>query len=246
MVKGIAEHVVQSLQTLLMILLNQVATQVSTQEVPTEQVTMMSELLSEVQSQKEKIEEIALIMRQGTSPSRREEPFSVLTESDQEVWEQEVRVFQAQTPPRHQPAQQKMTVNPSTPPRTKSVAAGKGSFQAQMSPNQAVSSLVGMAAPGSPLPMSPSQDPRSQPSTSNQEQSLAWTTTAMDRWGQKMITWGKKNPGKTYATVYEADRQYVSWCLSRINSLEAPISDFARYCQTRQQMEEQLHQSQLM
>ena len=35
MVKGIAEHVLQSLQTLLMILLNQVATQVSEQEVPT-------------------------------------------------------------------------------------------------------------------------------------------------------------------------------------------------------------------
>lgn len=60
-------------------------------------------------------------------------------------------------------------------------------------------------------------------------QDLAWTTTAMERWGQKLVSWGKKHPGKLYSVVYETDAQYVGWCLSRINSLEAPISDFARY-----------------
>ena len=64
------------------------------------------------------------------------------------------------------------------------------------------------------------------------------------RWGQKVVSWGKKHPGKQYSVVYETDGQYVNWCLSRINSLEAPISDFARYCQTRQMMEEQLRRSQ--
>ena len=62
----------------------------------------------------------------------------------------------------------------------------------------------------------------------HQTQGLAWMTTAMEEWGQKVVSWGKKHPGKQYATVYETDGQYVSWCLSRINSLDAPISDFAR------------------
>ena len=53
----------------------------------------------------------------------------------------------------------------------------------------------------------------------------------------------KKHPGKMYYQVYEADDQYVSWCLSRINSLNMPILDFAKYAQVRRQMEAQLHGS---
>ena len=64
MVKSIADHVMHSLQALLMILLNQVATQVSNQEVPREQVAMMNELLTEVQAQRERIGELADLMRQ--------------------------------------------------------------------------------------------------------------------------------------------------------------------------------------
>ena len=54
-------------------------------------------------------------------------------------------------------------------------------------------------------------------------QDLAWTQDAMTSWGRKVITWGKKHPGKMYYQVYEADDQYVNWCLSRINSLNTPI-----------------------
>ena len=117
----------------------------------------------------------------------------------------------------------------------------KGKLQCP-SPAPQISSLVGISVPGSPLRMSPAVEqnvPQQQP-----PQDLAWTTTAMERWGQKLVSWGKKHPGKLYSVVYETDAQYVGWCLSRINSLEAPISDFARYCQTRQQMEEQLRRSQ--
>ena len=39
----------------------------------------------------------------------------------------------------------------------------------------------------------------------NEPFDLAWTTTAMEQWGQKRVTWRKKHPGKTYQAVYEAD-----------------------------------------
>lgn len=45
-----------------------------------------------------------------------------------------------------------------------------------------------------------------------------------------------------YYQVYETDEQYVSWCLSRINTLNMPILDFAKYAQVRRQMEAQLHE----
>ena len=51
----------------------------------------------------------------------------------------------------------------------------------------------------------------------------------MTSWGRKVMSWGKKHPGKMYYQVYEADDQYVSWCLSRINTLNMPILDFAKY-----------------
>lgn len=250
MVKSIAENVMQSLKTLLAILLNQVATQVSEQEVPQDQAVMMNELLTEVQSQKEKIEELAFMMKQNMSPRKTEDGLVILSESDLEVWDQEVRVFQQPMPPPitsgRSSAATMRSQAPTTPQqKVKSSAAGKGSLPSPSTPTQWVASLVGPTAPGSPLRMN--SQPIEDESTTHpqiQGQSLAWTATAMDQWGQKKVTWGKKHPGKTFALVYEVDSQYVQWCLSRINSLDAPIADFARYCQTRRQMEEQLHQSQ--
>ena len=77
MVKSIAENVMQSLKTLLAILLNQVATQVSEQEVPQDQAVMMNELLTEVQSQKEKIEELGFMMKRATRQSKQSHPPSI-------------------------------------------------------------------------------------------------------------------------------------------------------------------------
>ena len=247
MVKNMAENVVHSLQTLLMILLNQVATQVSSQEVPMEQATMMNQLMNEVQSQKEKIEELADLMKnQALSPSRRDEAFTLLTESDLEVWDQEVRVYQQPQAAKASPVTHGVSTTPMTSPPTRgrSTAAGKGSFLAPQTKGRVVgtATMLERTAPETPPHGSPSSG--AEPMGSQLNQSLAWTTTAMEQWGMKRVTWGKKHPGKTYQAVYEQDSQYVSWCLSRINSLDAQIGDFARYCQTRQQMEQQLYQSQ--
>ena len=205
----------------------------------------MNELLTWVQAQRERIGELADLMKQhASSPKRGEEAFVLLTESDVEVWDQEVRVFQ-EPAARSDPMPAKVQPPMQTPPRVKSSAAGKGNFLAQQPSRIAgVASLVGTTSPGTPSPSSPANDQARGQGSQHANQSLAWTTTAMDQWGQKRVTWGKKHPGKTYQLVYETDSQYVSWCLSRINSLDAQIGDFARYCQTRQQMEEQLHQSQ--
>ena len=207
MVKSIAENVMQSLQTLLTILLNQVATQVSNQEVPQNQASMMSELLSEVQSQKEKIEELAHMMKHSPSPKRTstEDDLVVLTESDLEVWDQEVRVYQhARTggKPMIPPARTSAPMSP--PQKVKSVAAGKGSFAAPGMSGQMVASLVGITSPGTPSHVHSPGSERGQSSQGpSNSHSLAWTTTAMDQWGQKLVTWGKKHPGKQFAQVYE-------------------------------------------
>ena len=141
MVKNMAENVVHSLQTLLMILLNQVATQVSSQEVPMEQATMMNQLMNEVQSQKEKIEELADLMKnQALSPSRRDEAFTLLTESDLEVWDQEVRVYQQPQAAKASPVTHGVSTTPMTSPPTRgrSTAAGKGSFLAPQTKGRVV------------------------------------------------------------------------------------------------------------
>ena len=38
---------------------------------------------------------------------------------------------------------------------------------------------------------------------------VALTQTALESWGQKVVTWGKKNKGQVYVNVYEKDVGYA-------------------------------------
>ena len=95
---------------------------------------------------------------QALSPSHRDEAFTVLTESDLEVWDQEVRVYQnppaAKVPPMPQRSQAPPVTAPSN--RGQSTAAGKGSFLAPQSKSRVVgvASIVGTVSPGTPSQMS--------------------------------------------------------------------------------------------
>ena len=92
------------------------------------------------------------------------------------------------------------------------------------------------------MPISGSQPAAARPS-SHQAQieveanQVALTQTALESWGQEVVTWGKKNKGQVYVDVYEKDVGYVKWVLARVGNLHEDIEDFANYAITRRRLE---------
>jgi hypothetical protein len=72
----------------------------------------------------------------------------------------------------------------------------------------------------------------------NNVHQVSLTQAALDTWGQKVITWGKKCKGDSYVATYEQDPSYVKWILARVDSLNEVMEDFANYCITRRRLEE--------
>ena len=72
----------------------------------------------------------------------------------------------------------------------------------------------------------------------NNVHQVSLTQAALDTWGQKVITWGKKCKGDSYVATYEQDPSYVKWILARVDSLNEVMEDFANYCITRCRLEE--------
>ena len=248
MIKETAEAVMQLLRILLTLLMNQVQTQVEEdgeQWVPNEHALQIQTLMQEVQSQKVMLQEISKNMKMpgATSPSHAHpgSEWSELSEREILQWEDEMI----------QMTEQAKTTHPSTPTRMMHVPTitSMPKTPSRAAPTGATG--VRSRAPGTPqkVPQSPAGALSNEEPTTGGEflapngRDLAWTQDAMTSWGRKVMTWGKKHPGKMYYQVYEADEQYVSWCLSRINSLNMPILDFAKYAQVRRQMEAQIHGS---
>lgn len=75
-------------------------------------------------------------------------------------------------------------------------------------------------------------------SAMNAQDQIVPTTVALNNWGGKVIDFGKKHPGKTYAWAYNNDQGYVSWVTARMNTLDGGIADFGNYCLTRQRLEQ--------
>jgi hypothetical protein len=96
------------------------------------------------------------------------------------------------------------------------------------------------------IPLSGSTTHRSQgsaghhgpPETQNPQGQVALTQAALEAWGNKTITWGKKHPGKTYVSTYDSDPGYTKWILSRISNLGEDMEDYANYAMTRRHLEE--------
>ena len=66
---------------------------------------------------------------------------------------------------------------------------------------------------------------------------VALTQTALETWGQKMVTWGRKHKGETYVRVYETDAGYVKWVMDREGNLHEEMEDFCNYITTRRRLE---------
>ena len=100
--------------------------------------------------------------------------------------------------------------------------------------------IAGIPVPGRQLPaqveiVNPGQD--SQQSSNNHGQ-IALTQAALEAWGAKSITWGRKHVGKTYVATYDSDPGYTKWILARRDSLAGEMEDYANYAITRRHLEE--------
>ena len=97
-----------------------------------------------------------------------------------------------------------------------------------------VTRIVGMPISGSqPAAARPSPHQAQIEVEANQ---VALTKTALESWGQKVVTWGKKNKGQVYVDVYEKDVGYVKWVLAQVGGLHEDIEDFANYAITRRRL----------
>ena len=99
--------------------------------------------------------------------------------------------------------------------------------------------IAGIPATGRPSSSGRNdQGPRSSQDQNNSQGQLALTQAALEAWGNKVIAWGKKHPGKMYVQVYDTDPGYTKWVLSRMSSLSEDMEDYANYALTRQRLEE--------
>ena len=207
-------------------------------------VAPINELISEVKSQKEKIAELGtIISSQVLNPKNRSmgpQPTSPTSHAGTDLWElaemeEEERSLAMQGPglpvqninihglgPSISPPS--TSVTPMTPPRNPT-AVGK------------VSKIA-----GSPICGAPSGHAASAAAGVNDQNALALTNSALEQWGAKMITWGKKHTGKTFRQIYEGDPGYVRWCQARSGSLHEDIADFLNYAITRQRLQTMANQ----
>ena len=72
------------------------------------------------------------------------------------------------------------------------------------------------------------------PSGNNQ---VALTSHALESWGRKQVSWGRKHQGKTFEWTYNNDQGYVKWLLARKDSMTEDAEDFGNYSITRQRLE---------
>ena len=78
---------------------------------------------------------------------------------------------------------------------------------------------------------------------SNDQQQVALTQAALDQWGAKKITWGKKHSGKSFKEVFEGDPGYTRWVQARAGSLHEDLEDYMNYTITRQRLQVMAQQS---
>ena len=72
---------------------------------------------------------------------------------------------------------------------------------------------------------------------SNDQTQVALRQAALDQWGNKVISWGRKHNGKTFRQVFEMDPGYIRWVQARAGNLHEDLEDFMNYANTRQRLQ---------
>lgn len=205
------------------ILMSQLEVLDSDRAVPDDQAQAIQRLNNEVISQRNRIEEIARLLRQPGSPSRFDLNLSTTLNSDDEF----EHVDLAGLP-----------TGETSPPR-RSRATGT-SLRVNTSRTQTSQPVVTSTPATYPVP-APST-PATVPAPPMAGTQLVHTAQALESWGCKRISWGKKHISKQYREVYEIDPGYVEWIRARASTLTPAMSDFLMYCQAREGVEQSIHQ----
>eukprot|EP00434_Breviolum_minutum_P001860 symbB.v1.2.001649.t1/scaffold86.1/size363240/8 len=194
----------------------------SDRAVPDDQAQAIQRLNNEVISQRNRIEEIARLLRQPGSPSRFDLNLSTTLNSDDEF----EHVDLAGLP-----------MGETSPPR-RSRATGT-SLRVNTSRTQTSQPVVTSTPAAYPAPAPSTPAIPAAPMAGTQ---LVHTAQALESWGCKRISWGKKHVSKQYREVYEIDPGYVEWIRARASTLTPAMSDFLTYCQAREGVEQSIHQ----
>jgi hypothetical protein len=228
--RTLSEEVMESLRILFFMIFALTKAINPGENVPDHEVNPIHQLVQEVRVQRQKISELGqIITNKMMDPhSRSSGPQSPDTTVGSEVWE----------------LMEEEELQHSAMGLNKSGSVVPGTSQVPMMIPQT------MPMPSPVVPKTPTKtagiplagrQPQSSAAASmpgvNANSQVALTQQALDNWGQKKITWGKKHPGKTFVQVYEEDANYVKWVLARIGSLGEEIEDFANYAVTRQRLE---------
>ena len=194
------------------------------------------QLVSEVKSQKEKITELGqLIVQQSMMKGHPVSPSHATSGALSDPWEA---------------IEMEAVMN-----QFGSEEVGTSPLQTGPGPSSSVPQALGPQAIGGKKPMKiaginmpgnqckiapapPTARAAHQVPPENNVHQVALTQAALEAWGQKVITWGKKCKGNQYVTTYEQDPGYVKWILARIDSLNEEMEDFANYCLTRRRLED--------
>ena len=81
--------------------------------------------------------------------------------------------------------------------------------------------------------------PNLEPETVSGSRHLVHTDTDIQAWGQRVVNWGKKVKGKTFAEAYQQEAEYCNWVCNRMDggTLSPEIQSFGRYVMSRRVME---------
>lgn len=240
----------ESLKLLLVVLMSLIEIRNPEQEVPQETANNVVQLLTEVRTQRGHIEEIARILNDRESQRSQPAPVMspirqpgvptqlIMSHMEQEEWELEFsQVSEDQVTTEaagilNRPLPGLHHGVPSTSPTTS---------RTSMAASRQVIPQVSSRPVSAPMTV-PFNPPAAMPNTSPvdpQNSQIAMTSQALELWGNKRVSWGKKHPGARFAQVYEEDGDYLTWIMARSRNATPQMQDFIMYINARRALEQQ-------
>jgi hypothetical protein len=218
----LSEEVMESLRVLFYMLFTLTKALHPTEEMPEQDMTPIQQLINEVKGQRMKITELGeLIQRQCLGPQVRSSgPTLANLEATigSDLWEMAEMEEEFSQP----------------------ASAGVAPSISQPMPSTRVPAM-NMKIAGIPVAHAPPKTSRAPaspaapvPSANDQ---VALTSHALESWGRKLVSWGRKHQGKTFEWTYNNDQGYVKWLLARKDSMTEDAEDFGNYAITRQRLE---------
>ena len=227
--RSLSEEVIESLRVLFFMIFSLTKAINPNENMSDQDVTPIQQLVNEVKTQRMKITELGNLITQKfpDPPTRSSGPTSPIQEPEigSDPWELAEMEEEEFIPPSSCAGMMPNT----SPPRALIKAPTTAATSSPGSPMR----IAGMPLTGRPATVMP----KPAPMPADPGNQIALTQQALHSWGQKVINWGKKHPGKTFQTVYETDNSYVRWVLARMGNMNEEMEDFGNYALTRQRLE---------